>query len=400
MTKKTLKDIDVKGKVVFLRVDYNVPLDENRKILDTSRIKATIPTIKYLIKEGAKILLASHLGRPQKIAAEKRSTLSLFPVKKCLEDILAKEINFSSDCIGKETQEKVKKLKEGDILLLENLRFHQGEEKNDAEFAKELASLADIAVNDAFGCAHRGHASNMGITKYLEMVAGPLLEKEIAFMDKVFKNPKRPFVVLVGGAKVSDKIGVLQNLLEKADAIIIGGGMAHTFNASLGHELGKSLFEEDKVKIAGDLLVDAKRKSVEIFLPDDFVVADKFAPDAKTKIVRVNGVKGEWMGLDIGPETIDIYKNEIKKAKTILWNGPMGVAEFPAFSRGTNEMAKAIAKVTEEGATSIVGGGDSISALNKTGLTSKITHVSTGGGATLEYLEGKELPALKALADK
>ena len=394
LNKKSLADIDVNGKKVFVRVDYNVPMDEALHITNDARIQATLPTLQYLLDHNAAIILACHLGRPK---GERVAKFSVAPVAKRLAEIIGKEVKFASDCVGPEAEKAAAALKPGEILLLENLRYHKEEEKNDPQFSKQLASLADVAVNDAFGVSHRAHASVEGITKYIETVAGLLMEKEIKFVGQAVSNPARPFVAIIGGAKVSDKIGVISNLLEKVDTLIIGGGMAHTFDAAKGYGIGKSICEPDKYELALELLKKAEAKGVKVVLPVDLVIADAFAPDANTRIVDVDKVDPEWEALDSGPKTSLLYAEAIKDAKTIVWNGPMGVFEMDAFAKGTEAVAQAVASSS---AVSIVGGGDSIAALKKTGLSDKITHISTGGGATLEFLEGKTLPGIAAIANK
>jgi phosphoglycerate kinase len=394
MNKKSIKDINVTGKKVFVRVDYNVPMDEQLNITNDTRIRATLPTLNYLLEQNAALVIACHLGRPK---GERVAKFSVEPVAKRLAELIGKEVKFASDCVGPEAEKAASTLKPGEILLLENLRYHKEEEKNDPAFSKQLATLADVAVNDAFGVSHRAHASVEGITKYIETVAGFLMEKEIKFVGQTVANPERPFVAIIGGAKVSDKIGVISNLLEKVDTLIIGGGMAHTFDAAKGYEIGKSICEPDKYALALDLLKQAEAKGVKVVLPVDLVIADKFAPDANTRIVDVDKVDPEWEALDSGPKTSELYAAALKDAKTVIWNGPMGVFEMDAFAKGTEAVAQAVA---DSSAISIVGGGDSIAALKKTGLSDKITHISTGGGATLEFLEGKTLPGIAALADK
>jgi phosphoglycerate kinase len=394
LNKKSITDIDVNGKKVFVRVDYNVPMDENLNITNDKRIRATLPTLKQLLDNNAAVILACHVGRPKGERVEK---FSVKPIVKRLSELLGKEVKYAPDCVGPEAEKAAADLKPGEVLLLENLRYHKEEEKNDPEFAKNLAKLADIAVNDAFGVSHRAHASVEGITKYIETVAGFLMEKEIKFVGQTVANPERPFVAIIGGAKVSDKIGVISNLLEKVDTIIIGGGMANTFIAAQGYDMAESLTEPEKYELARELLAKAKEKGVKVVLPVDFVIADKFAPDANTKVVDFDKVEKGWQALDNGPKTTELHAAALKDAKTVVWNGPMGVFEMDAFAKGTEGVAKAVAASS---AVSIVGGGDSIAALKKTGLSDKITHISTGGGATLEFLEGKTLPGIAAIADK
>lgn len=392
MNKKSIRDIDVNGKKVFIRVDFNVPMDENQNITNDKRIRATLPTLNYLLENNAAIILACHVGRPK---GQRVPELSVKPIVARLSELLGKEVKYAEDCVGEDASKAAADLKPGEVLLLENLRYHNEETKNDPEFAKQLASLADVAVDDAFGVSHRAHASNAGIAQYVEVVGGFLIEKEIQFIGKALSNPERPFVAIIGGAKVSDKIGVISNLLEKADAVVIGGGMANTFLAAQGKGIGSSLFEEEKLPLAKELLAKAEEKGVKVFLPAEVVVADKFAADANHKTVSVDEVPADWMILDnkFSKECQEALEN----AKTIVWNGPMGVFEFDAFAHGTEDIAHAVAEST---GISIVGGGDSIAALKKTGLSDKITHISTGGGATLEFLEGKPMPGIAAIADK
>ena len=397
MNKKTIKDVDLKGKKVFCRVDYNVPFDENMNITNDTRIQATVPTVTYLLEQGAAVILACHIGRPSEAREDKFSTKHIL---KRLSEVFKQDVNWAPDCVGPEAEKAAADLKPGEILLLENLRYHKEEKKNDPEFAKQLAALADIAVNDAFGVSHRAHAANVGITQYLESVAGFLMEKEINFIGKTLEAPQRPFVAIIGGAKVSDKIGVISNMIDKVDTIIIGGGMAHTFDAAQGLPIGKSLCEKDKFEEALAQLDKAKEKGVKVVLPVDLTIADKFGADANTQIVDVDKVPEDWEALDSGPKTSALYSEALAGAKTVIWNGPMGVFEFDAFAKGTLAVAKAVAEATKNGATSIVGGGDSIAALKKTGLADQISHISTGGGATLEFLEGKVLPGIAAIADK
>lgn len=395
LNKKTIADIDASGKKVFVRVDYNVPMDENLNITNDTRIRATLPTLNYLLEKNAALVIACHLGRPK---GERVAKFSVRPVADRLAELIGREVKFAPDCVGPEAEKMASQLKPGEILLLENLRYHKEEEKNDPAFAKQLAALADVAVNDAFGVSHRAHASVEGITKYVDMVAGFLMEKEIKFVGQTVANPERPFVAIIGGAKVSDKIGVISNLLDKVDTLIIGGGMAHTFDAAKGYEIGKSICEPDKYELALELLKKAEAKGVKVVLPVDLVIADDFKADAKTRIVDVDKLDDpSWQALDSGPKTSALYTEALKDAKTVIWNGPMGVFEFDAFAKGTEAVAKAVAASS---AVSIVGGGDSIAALKKTGLSDRITHISTGGGATLEFLEGKVLPGIAALADK
>ncbi|MEQ2868535.1 MAG: phosphoglycerate kinase [Selenomonas noxia] len=396
MHKKTIRDIDVKGKKVFVRVDFNVPMDEHQNITNDTRIRATIPTIRRLLDGGAAVILACHVGRPTEAREPKFSTK---PIVARLSELLGHEVKWAPDCVGPEAEKAAAALKPGEVLLLENLRYHKEEKKNDPAFAKQLAALADIAVDDAFGVAHRAHASNVGITSYLETVAGFLMEKEINYIGKTLEAPKRPFVAIIGGAKVSDKIGVIENMIDKVDTIIIGGGMAHTFDASKGYPIGDSLCERDKIGLAKELLEKAEKKGVKVVLPVDVVIADKFAADANTKTVDVDKIPDGWQALDSGAKTSEEYVKALQGAKTVIWNGPMGVFEFDAFAKGTEAVAHAVAEATKRGAVSIVGGGDSIAALKKTGLSDRISHISTGGGATLELLEGKVLPGIAALAD-
>ena len=405
MDKKTIKDVDVKGKKVFVRVDYNVPFDEHQNITNDTRMVRTLPTINYLLDHGAAVILACHIGRPTEAREPQFSTKHLV---KHLSELLNKDIKWASDCVGPEAEKLAADLKPGEVLLLENLRYHKAEKKNDPEFAKQLASLADLAVDDAFGVSHRAHASNAGVPKYIECVAGFLMEKEINYIGKTLEAPQHPFVAIIGGAKVSDKIGVITNLLDKCDTIIIGGGMAHTFDAAKGLPIGDSLCEPDKYDLARDILKKAEEKGVKVVLPLDLAVAnmfpladaEKWKKEGKMKVVDVDKVEDGWEALDSGEKTSKAYVEALKGAKTVIWNGPMGVFECDEFAKGTLAVAKAVADATDAGAISIVGGGDSVAALKKTGLTDKISHVSTGGGATLEFLEGKEMPGIAAIADK
>ena len=398
MNKLTIEDLDLRGKRVFIRVDFNVPLKDG-VVTDDTRIRETLPTLKLAIEKGGRLVLASHLGRPKGGPDPK---YSLKPAAKKLEELLKKPIAFAADCIGPDAEAKSKALKDGDVLVLENVRFHPEEEKNDESFSKQLAALCDgVFVCDAFGSAHRAHASVVGITKFVKQsAAGLLMEKEIAYIGKAISNPTRPFVAILGGAKVSDKIEVVENLMKIADAMLIGGGMAYTFLKAQGKSIGKSLVEEDKLDLARKILADAKQKNFRFLLPLDHVVAPEFKADAPSKIVEAGATPADQMGLDIGPETIQAYKLEIAKAKTIVWNGPMGVFEMPAFAKGTLEIAKAVAAATADGATSIIGGGDSVAAVHQSGLAKQISHISTGGGASLEYLGGRKLPGVEALSNK
>lgn len=393
MDKKTVRDLDVAGKKVLVRVDFNVPLNDKGEITDDTRITASLPTIQYLLEQKAAVILMAHLGRPK---GQVKPELSLAPVAKHLGKLLGKKILFAPDCVGEAAQSAASKLKPGHILLLENLRFHKEEEKNDMEFAEKLASLADLYVNDGFGVSHRAHASVEGVTHFLPAAAGFLLEKEIQYVGQAVTNPLHPFVAIIGGAKVSDKIGVISNLLDKVDTLLIGGGMANTFLAAQGYKMGKSLVEEDKLDLAKELLAKAKKNKVNMLLPTDLVMAAAFAPDAEHVTEKVKNLNQAYMALDIGAETSKAYAEALADAKMIVWNGPMGVFEMDAFCKGTEAVAKAVAKSR---ATSIVGGGDSVAAIEKLGLAKRITHISTGGGASLEYLEGKVLPGVAALDD-
>ena len=394
MNKQTIRDLDVKGKRVFVRVDYNVPMDKAGNITDDTRISATLPTLTYLLKQGASLILGAHFGRPKNGPTPE---FSLAPVAKHLSSLLGKEVKFASDCVGPVAEAAAQALQPGEVLMLENLRFHPEEEKNDPAFAKGLAALADVVVNDAFGVSHRAHASVEGITKFLPAVAGFLMEKELDFLGRAVTNPERPYVAIIGGAKVSDKIGVIANLLTKVDALLIGGGMANTFIAAQGYSVGKSLVEPDKIPLAKDLIAQAKASGVKLLLPSDVVVAEKFAADAAHRVVAVSAIGAEEMALDIGPASSAAFAQTLADAKTVVWNGPMGVFEMDAFAKGTEFVAQAVA---HSQAVSIVGGGDSVAALEKVGLADQITHISTGGGASLEFLEGKVLPGVAALADK
>ena len=394
MNKKTVRDVNVKGKRVFVRVDYNVPMDKAGQITDDTRVRATLPTLQYLLDHGASLILAAHLGRPKGGPA---AEFSLRPVANHLSALLGREVQFAADCVGPAAESAAASLKPGEVLMLENLRFHPEEEKNVPSFAQGLAKLADIAVNDAFGVSHRAHASVEGITKFVPTVAGFLMEKELDFLGRAVTNPERPYAAIIGGAKVSDKIGVIANLLTKVDVLLIGGGMANTFFAAQGHAVGKSLVEPDKIPLAKDLIQQAQKGGVKLLLPSDVIVADKFAADAACRVATVDAIGPEEMALDIGPATSAAFAAALAAAKTIVWNGPMGVFEMDAFAKGTEAVARAVAA---SHAVSIVGGGDSVAALEKVGLANSITHISTGGGASLEFLEGKTLPGVAALADK
>jgi phosphoglycerate kinase len=398
MNKLTIKDLDLSGKRVFIRLDFNVPLKDG-VVTDDTRIRETLPTLKLAIEKGGRLVLASHLGRPKGSPDPK---YSLKPAAKKLEELLGKPVAFASDCVGPDAETKSKALKDGDVLLLENVRFHPEEEKNDAAFSKQLAALCDgLFVCDAFGSAHRAHASVVGITRFVQKsAAGLLMEKELAYIGKAISNPTRPFVAILGGAKVSDKIEVVENLMKIADAMLIGGAMAYTFLKSRGLEIGKSLVEKDKLDLARKILADAKQKNFKFLLPVDQLVAPEFKADSPSEIVGAGATPPDYMGLDIGPKTIAGYSAEIAKAKTIVWNGPMGVFEMPAFAKGTLEIAKAVAAATKAGATSIVGGGDSVAAVHQSGLADQISHISTGGGASLEFLGGRKLPGVEALTNK
>lgn len=394
LNKLTIEDLDIKGKRVFIRVDFNVPLDENLRITDDRRIRSTLPTINYAIDEGAKVILASHLGRPK---GKSDPRLSLAPVAKRLQRLLNKEVLFADDCIGHKVEVLVSKMKDGDVILLENLRFHIEEERNDEEFAKALSSLADFYVNDAFGAAHRSHASIVGIPKYLPSAAGFLLKKEVEYLRGVVNNPVRPFVAVLGGAKVSGKIGVLENLINKVDKVIVGGGMAFTFIKAMGYEIGDSLVEAEMLETADLIKGNLIRNNVKFYLPVDCVIAQSMEPGAETKIVTTQEIPKGWRALDIGPASVRLFSEALQDAKTIIWNGPMGVFEMDAFSRGTFAIAHAIADAY---ALTIAGGGDTDLAIHRAGVSDSISFISTGGGASLQLLEGRELPGIAALADK
>ncbi|QXE00878.1 phosphoglycerate kinase [Terribacillus sp. DMT04] len=393
MNKKSIRDIDVAGKSVFCRVDFNVPM-ENGTVTDDTRIKAALPTIKHLVEKGAKVILASHLGRPK---GEAKDELRLDPVAQRLSDLLDKEVSKTDQVHGKEVDEAIANLADGEVLLIENVRFEPGEEKNDPELAKAFASMADVYVNDAFGAAHRAHASTEGVAKHLPAVAGLLLERELEVLGKSLSDPEHPFTAIIGGAKVKDKIGVIDNLLDKVDNLIIGGGLAYTFVKAQGYEIGKSLLEEDKIDLAKKFMQKAKDKGVNMVMPVDVIVADDFSEDANKKEVAIDAIPADWEALDIGPKTREKYQQIVKESKLIIWNGPMGVFELNAFAGGTKAVGEALA---EGEGFSIIGGGDSAAAVEKFGLADKMDHISTGGGASLEFMEGKELPGVAALNDK
>ena len=394
MNKKTVKDIDIKGKKVLVRCDFNVPYDENRKITDNRRIVAALPTIKYLIENNCKVILCSHLGRPK---GEFKPEFSLNIVAEELSRLLGKEVKLAKDVVGEDAKALAANLQEGEVMLLENVRFESGEEKNDEELSKAFASLADVYVNDAFGTAHRAHSSTTGVASYLPAVSGFLIEKELNFLGTALENPERPFIAILGGKKVSDKIGVIKALLEKVDVLMIGGAMAYTFFKSMGYEVGNSICELDKLDLAKELMNEAKEKGVKFMLPVDTKVGKEFDPNTESKTVSYTEIPAGWEGFDIGEETIKLYSEELKKAKTVVWNGPLGLFEFDQFAVGTNSIAKTLADVD---AVKIIGGGDSAAAVEKAGLAEKFTHISTGGGASLEFLEGKKLPGIEALQDK
>ena len=394
MNKKTVRDIDVKGKKVLVRCDFNVPQTEDGTITDNRRIVSALDTIKYLIENNAKVILCSHLGRPK---GEFKKEFSLKPIAEELSKLLGKEVKLASDVIGESAQELTSNMKEGEVVLLENVRFHREETDNDPEFAKKLASLAEIYVNDAFGTAHRAHASTAGVAAYLPAVSGFLIEKEINFMGDALENPERPFMAILGGKKVSDKIGVIEALLEKVDTLLIGGAMAYTFFKSMGYEVGNSICELDKLDLAKEIMQKAKDKGVKLMLPVDTKVGKEFKPDTESKIVKYTEIPDDWEGFDIGTETIKMYVEELKNAKTVVWNGPLGLSEFEQFAAGTDTIAKTLA---ESDAVTIIGGGDSAAAIERMGLSDKFSHISTGGGASLEFLEGKKLPGIECLQNK
>ena len=395
MNKKTVRDIDLKNKKVLVRCDFNVPLDENFNITDNRRIVGALPTIKYLLENNCKVILCSHLGRPK---GQVKKEFSLAPVAKELSKLLGREVKLAEDIIGPSAKELTSNMQNGEIVLLENVRFDSREEANDEEFAKELASMAEIYVNDAFGTAHRAHSSTAGVAKFLPAVAGFLMEKEINFLGTTLENPERPFMAILGGKKVSDKIGVIDSLLEKVDTLIIGGGMAYTFFKAMGYNVGNSICELDKLDLAKSLMEKAKAKGVKLMLPVDTKVGKEFKEDTESKTVKYTEIPDGWEGFDIGAETIKMYQDELSKAKTVIWNGPLGLFEFDQFAIGTNSIAKFLGDM--QGVTTIIGGGDSAAAIEKLGIGDKFTHISTGGGASLEFLEGKKLPGVECLLDK
>lgn len=394
MNKKSIRDIDVKGKKVFCRVDFNVPMKDGQ-VTDDTRIRAAIPTIQHLSEQGAKVILASHLGRPKGKAVEE---MRLNAVAGRLSELIGKPVKKTDEAFGPEVEQEISQMQDGDLLLLENVRFYAGEEKNDPELARSFAALAEIYVNDAFGAAHRAHASTEGIAHHLPAVAGFLMEKELEVLGKALSNPERPFTAIIGGAKVKDKIGVIENLLEKVDNLIIGGGLAYTFIKAQGHEIGQSLLEEDKIELAKSFIEKAKEKGVNFYMPVDAVVAKEFSPDAESKVVAIDEIPADWQGLDIGPKTTEKYREVIQSSKLVIWNGPMGVFEFEKFSNGTKGVAQALAEA--DNTYTVIGGGDSAAAVEQFDVADKMDHISTGGGASLEFMEGKELPGVAALNDK
>ncbi|MDR5696231.1 MAG: phosphoglycerate kinase [Armatimonadota bacterium] len=393
MTKKTVRDVDVRGRRVLVRVDFNVPLDDRGTITDDRRIREALPTIRHLLDAGAAVILMSHLGRPKGKVVE---SLRLRPVGRRLAELLGRSVATLGDCVGEEVEGAVARMEPGDVVLLENLRFHPEEEANDPKFAARLARLGDLYVNDAFGTAHRAHASTVGVARYLPAVAGLLMDKEIRFLSRVLESPDRPLVAVLGGKKVSDKIGVVRNLLTLADSVLIGGGMAYTFLRAQGHRVGASLLEEDRVALAAELLEQAQRSGVELLLPSDVVVADRLAPEARTQVVSADAIPDGWIGLDIGPQTARRFAQIVRGAGLVVWNGPMGVFEMQPFAAGTRAIAEAVAECR---GTVIVGGGDSAAALEQFGLADRVDHISTGGGASLEFLEGRQLPGIAVLQD-
>jgi len=395
MNKLSIDNVDLKGKRVLVRVDFNVPLDENLNITDDIRITSSLPTIKKIISEGGKAILMSHLGRPK---GGPNPKYSLKPTSVRLSELLGKEVKLAPDCVGQEVKTMVEGMKDGDVLILENVRFHPEEEKNVPEFAKQLAELGDVYINDAFGSAHRAHASTEGVTKFIKVNAsGYLMQKELDYLGKAISNPERPYVAILGGAKISGKIDVIQNLFDKVDTLIIGGGMAFTFYKAMGLEIGQSLLEAEKVDLAKEILQKAKDSKVNFMLPVDCIVAPEFKNESPSEVVDIQNIPADKQGLDIGPKTVELFRNEVLKAKTVIWNGPMGVFEFDNFAKGTNAIAGALVEATKNGATTIIGGGDSAAAIKKAGLEDAVSHVSTGGGASLEFLEGKILPGVEAL---
>ncbi len=397
MKKLSIDNVDLKNKRVLVRVDFNVPLDENLQITDDIRITSSLPTIKKIISEGGKAILMSHLGRPK---GKVNLKYSLKPAAERLTKLLAKEVKLAPDCVGDEVKSLVNEMKSGDVLMLENLRFHEEEEKNDEAFAKKISELGDVYINDAFGSAHRAHASTEGVTKYIKIcAAGYLMQKELDYLGNAIANPQRPFAAILGGAKISGKIDVISNLLGKVDKLLIGGGMAFTFLKAQGKEIGKSLLEAEKIDLAKEVLEKAKNSKVKFLLPVDFVVADEFKNESPSMIVKADAILSDKMGLDIGPETIKLFKQELENSKTIVWNGPMGVFEMDNFAKGTFAIAQVLADATSKNAVTIIGGGDSAAAISKAGLEDKVSHVSTGGGASLEFLEGKVLPGVEALTN-
>ncbi|NEO69051.1 phosphoglycerate kinase [Moorena sp. SIO3H5] len=400
MSKKSvanLSESDLAGKTVLVRADLNVPLDDNGTITDDTRIRAALPTVQDLLKKGAKVILCSHLGRPK---GQVKESLRLTPVANRLSELLGQPVTMCKDCVGDEVAAQVGALANGQVALLENLRFHAGEEKNDPEFTKQLASLADLYVNDAFGTAHRAHASTEGVTHYLSpSVAGYLIEKELQYLQNAVENPEKPLAAIIGGSKVSSKIGVIDTLLEKVDKLLIGGGMIFTFYKARGMSVGKSLVEDDKLDLAKSLEAKAKERGVQLLLPTDVVIADNFAPDANSQTVSIEAIPDGWMGLDIGPDSVKVFQDALADCKTVIWNGPMGVFEFDKFAKGTEAIANSMAELTKTGASTIIGGGDSVAAVEKVGVAEQMSHISTGGGASLELLEGKVLPGIAALND-
>ena len=394
MNKKTIKDIDLKNKKVLVRCDFNVPMDEEKNITDNTRIVAALPTIKYLLENNCAIILCSHLGRPK---GEFKPEFSLKPVAKEISRLLNKEVMMAEDVVGEDAKSKAENLQLGQIMLLENVRFHKEETDNEQEFSKQLAIMAEIYVNDAFGAAHRAHSSTTGVAEYLPAVSGFLIEKELQFLGNAISNPERPFVAILGGAKVSDKIGVIDSLLDKVDTLIIGGGMAYTFFKAQGYNVGNSICEIDKLDLAKQAMKKAEQKGVKLLLPVDTRIGKEFKPDTESKTVSWTEIPDEWEGFDIGEKTIEIFSNELKNAKTVIWNGPLGLFEFEQFAKGTNAIAKVLSEID---ATTIIGGGDSAAAVKKAGLENKMTHISTGGGASLEFLEGKKLPGIECLLNK